>query len=119
MLRMKRFGKDKITQKKLIPNTLPSPDIRALLLQLPGCHAFCKKNCKKHAPALRFRKKALVAGEWLHNSGKSPCRSTGKANIQIVARASAKRQGPLYTAPAPAPCREPQHASSFVTLLAG
>ena len=56
---MKRFGKDKITQKKLIPNTLPSPDIRALLLQLPGCHAFCKKNCKKHAPALRFHKKAL------------------------------------------------------------
>ena len=56
---MKRFGKDKITQKKLIPNTLPSPDIRALLLQLPGCHAFCKKDCKKHAPALRFRKKAL------------------------------------------------------------
>ena len=56
---MKRFGKDKITQKKLIPNTQPSPDIRALLLQLPGCHAFCKKDSKKPAPALRLRKKAL------------------------------------------------------------
>ena len=57
--RMKRFGKNEITQKKLIPNTQSSPDIRAILLQLPGCHAFCKKNSKKHAPALRFRKKAL------------------------------------------------------------
>ena len=56
---MKRFGKNKITQKKLILNTQPSPDIRALLLQLPGCHAFCKKNSKKAVPALRFHKKAL------------------------------------------------------------
>ena len=56
---MKKFGKNETTQKKLILNTQPSPDIRALLLQLPGCHAFCKKNSKKPAPALRFHKKAL------------------------------------------------------------
>jgi len=62
---MKRFGNKKINYKKPFSNTMPSPDIRALFLQLPGYHAFCKKNCKKNAPALRFRKKALIAGERL------------------------------------------------------
>ena len=78
--------------KKLIPNTQPSPDIRALLLQLPGCHAFCKKDCKKSArqPSASARRRSTVTHS-SHNSGKSPCRSTGKANIHIVARASAKR----------------------------
>ena len=63
--RMKRFGKNEITQKKSHIEHPAKPNIRALFLQLPGCHAFCKKYSKKHAPALRFRKKALIAGERL------------------------------------------------------
>ena len=96
--RMKRFGKDKITQKKLIPNTQPSPGIRALLLQLPGCHAFCKKDCKKHArqPCASTRRRSEV-NRSSRNSGKSPCRCTGKANIQTVARRLREKVGPpLY-----------------------
>ena len=48
--------------KKLIPNTQPSPDIRALLLQFPGCHAFCKKNSKKSArqPSASTRRRSEV-----------------------------------------------------------
>ena len=78
--------------KILIPNTQPSPGIRALLLQLPGCHAFCKKDCKKHArqPSASARRRSEV-NRSSRNSGKSPCQCTGKANFNIVARASAKR----------------------------
>jgi hypothetical protein len=54
--------KRKNHSKKLIPNTQPSPDIRALLLQLPGCHAFCKKNSKKSArqPSASTRRRSEV-----------------------------------------------------------
>ena len=41
-----------------IPTIKPNPATRALLLQLPGCHAFCKQK-ERAAPALRFHKKAL------------------------------------------------------------
>ena len=77
--------------KILIPNTQPSPGIRALLLQLPGCHAFCKKDCKKHArqPSASARRRSEV-NRSSRNSGKSPCQCTGKANFNIVVRASAK-----------------------------
>jgi len=50
--------KTKIT-KKLITKLLPNPDQPHQLAFAPGCHAFCKKDCKKSVPALRLHKKAL------------------------------------------------------------
>ena len=118
---MKKFGKTKPLKKKLTLNTQPSPDIRALLLQLPGCHAFCKKNCKKSArqPSASTRRRSGV-NRCSRKSGKSPCRSTGKANFNIVARRLRERVGPpLYRSGAGLYAASCQLASGFVMLLAG
>jgi len=92
MLRMKRFGKDKITQKKSHIEHPAKPWYPRPLAPAPRLSRFLQKKLQKaRAPALRFHKKALRSNPMLSNSGKSPSRSTGKANIQIVARASANR----------------------------
>ena len=107
--------------KKLNPNTQPSPDIRALLLQLPGCHAFCKKNCKKHArqPSASARRRS-EENRSSRNSGKSTCRCTGKANIQVVARRLREKVGPpLYRSGTGLHAAICNLASGFVMLLAG
>ena len=71
------------------PEDLAKPDNRTSLRSLRAVTLFASK---KSAPRQPFTpcKQVLRGNPMLSNSGKSPCRSTGKANIQIVARASAK-----------------------------
>ena len=88
--RMKRFGKNETTQK----NSSRTPS--QALISAPSCSSspavtlFAKKTAKSpRQPSASARRRSEVT-RCSCSSGKSPCRSTGKANIQIVARASAK-----------------------------
>ena len=68
-----------------IPKISPSPINRTSLRSLRAVTLFASK---KSAPRQPFTpcKQVLRGNPMLSNSGKSPCRSTGKANIQIVVR---------------------------------
>ena len=67
------------------PEALAKPDNRTSLRSLRAVTLFASK---KSAPRQPFTpcKQVLRGNPMLSNSGKSPCRSTGKANIQIVVR---------------------------------
>ena len=82
-----------------IPKISPSPINRTSLRSLRAVTLFASK---KSAPRQPFTpcKQVLRGNPMLSNSGKSPCRSTGKANIQIVARL---RRAPASNKP---PCKK-------------
>ena len=55
------FGQDKNPLKKPISTIPPSPVNRALLLQLPGWHAFCEKTAKSaYQPSASARRRFSV-----------------------------------------------------------
>ena len=72
-----------------IPKISPSPINRTSLRSLRAVTLFASKKSEPRQPSAPC-KQVLIAGERLQKSGKSPCRRTGKANFNIVARASAK-----------------------------
>ena len=85
MLRMKRFGKKQKSQKNSTRSSCRTPINRTSLRSLRAVTLFASKKSVPRQPSAPC-KQALVGGERLHHGGKLPCRSTGKANIQIVAR---------------------------------
>jgi len=68
-----------------IPKILPSPINRTSLRSLRAVTLFASKKGEPRQPSAPC-KQALRVKPVSRNGGKSPCRSTGKANIQIVAR---------------------------------
>ena len=75
-----------------IPKISPSPINRTSLRSLRAVTLFASKKSVPRQPSAPC-KQVLRGNPMLSNGGKSPCRITGKANIQIVAR--------LCRAPAP------------------
>jgi len=67
------------------PEDLAKPDNRASLRSLRAVTLFASKKSAPRQPSAPC-KQVLRGKPVSHNGGKSPCRSTGKANIQIVAR---------------------------------
>jgi len=118
---MKNSVKTKIHSQNPSANYPAKPGQSRPLASAPGLARFLQKTTAKSAyqPSASARRRLRVTG-CSPKSGKAPCRSTGKANFNMIARASAKGEGPLYTAPARASARLRRAlASGFVTLLAG